>query len=123
MEKGPSRRCHPSYKHSLGQPLSLRFVNNKGQRAAAILVDPYDGDVFFVSSKVGFFDLHDKKGSLVGLWYPEWTKIEYPPFVGKFMENKNRSFGELFIMQPSAEMSTHSRNEHKRSRQCPCVIL
>src|SRR5262249_3539757 len=26
MKKGPRRRCHPFYQHSLGQPLSLRHV-------------------------------------------------------------------------------------------------
>jgi len=63
MEKGPNRRCHSSYQHPLGQPLSLTLVNDKDKRVAA-LVDPYDGDAFFVSSTPGFFDCFNKNGAV-----------------------------------------------------------
>src|SRR3990167_579830 len=49
MEKGPSRRCHPSYRHPLGKPLSLALVNDYDKRGVGAIVDSYDGGVLFVS--------------------------------------------------------------------------
>ena len=66
MEKGPNRRCHSSYQHPLGKPLSLKLVNDKGNRGAAVLVDPYDGNVLFVSaSSPGYFHCFNKNGRSV----------------------------------------------------------
>ena len=121
MEKGPRRRCHPSYQHSLGQPLSLRLVNDNDRRRAAALVDPYDGDVLFVSSTVGYFVCFNKWGRCggTGRW-SGWLWRGAAPLWKTYGEQKQKLMGA--IMQPFAEKTTHCRNEHKRSGQC-CVIL
>jgi hypothetical protein len=62
MEKGPNRRCHSSYQHPLGQPLSLTLVNDKDGRGHG-LVDPYDGNVLFVSSTPGYLNYFNKNGA------------------------------------------------------------
>lgn len=68
MEKGPSRRCHSSYQHPLGKPLTLTFVNDKDKRDAAAVVDSYDGDVLFASTSYpGSFACYNKNGGRGGM--------------------------------------------------------
>ena len=120
MEKGPNRRCHSSYQHPLGQPLSLTLVNDKEKRGAAAVVDPYDGDVLFVSSTPGYFNWFNKNGFARGSvtvtgCADAWSRVGWKTYG----EQKQRLMGA--IMRPFAEKSTHCRNEHNRPRQC--VIL
>ncbi len=61
MKKGPRRRCHSSYQHPLGQPLSLSLVNGQSKQGAAALVDSFDGDVLFTSSRPGYFDCYSNR--------------------------------------------------------------
>lgn len=109
MEKGPSRRCHPSYRHPLGQPLSLTLVNDKGGRGATV-VDPYNGDVLFGSfSCPGYFDCYNKNGVA-----PPWAASHCVAWVGAcaestrawttYGEQKQRLMGA--IMRPHTEKST-----------------
>jgi hypothetical protein len=103
-EKGPSRRCHPSYKYPLGKPLSLTFVNDKEKRGVAALVDPYDGDVLFVSPKANYYDWFNKSGWPRGLHTSAGAAAGELCF-GKLMENKSRSLWELLCSQSQ-------RNQH-----------
>ncbi|HSW70496.1 MAG TPA: hypothetical protein VLH77_00765 [Gammaproteobacteria bacterium] len=102
MMEGPSRRCDSSYQHPLGQPLSLSFTNDRDKRCAA-LVDPYDGDVLFVSS-AGVFDCFTKYGRELGAVRWRWLARAAAPLVGILMENKQKLMGAM--MQPLAEKST-----------------
>lgn len=64
IESGPNRRCHSSYQHPLGKPLTLKFVNHTNKRGAFAVVDPYDGDALFASiSYPGNFDSYNQKGA------------------------------------------------------------
>jgi hypothetical protein len=75
MEKGPNRRCHSSYQHPLGRPLSLTLVNDKG-RGRAVVVDPYDGEVLFTSSTYpGYFDCYNKNAF-------RWVSVRVTPWTG-----------------------------------------
>jgi len=104
MEKGPSRRCHPSYKHPLGKPLSLTLVNDKDKRGAAEVVDPYDGDVLFVSTSYpGHFDCYNKNGRR-GLRALSFTFVG--SLFGKLMENKSRSLSELLCSHTKRSQHT-----------------
>lgn len=97
MEKGPNRRCHSSYQHPLGKPLTLTFVNDKDKRGASAVVDPYDGDVlFFSTSYPGYFDCYNKMAAwVVRVVRPAAAVAGAWPRVGKFMENKSSSLREL----------------------------
>ena len=125
MEKGPSRRCDSSYKHPLGQPLNLKFVNDKTERRAR-LVDPYDGYVRFDSSSRDDFDWYNKNGLDLG-WVslnplPGWAarSVGATYVVWKAYGEQKQKLMELF-WRPHEEKKTHCRNEHNRMRQC--VIL
>ncbi|HSW71383.1 MAG TPA: hypothetical protein VLH77_05330, partial [Gammaproteobacteria bacterium] len=106
--KGPSRRCHSSYQHPLGHPLSLSFANDRDKRGAAASVDPYGGGALFVSSTVGFFDCFNKDAVFIqraagaaGASYRRGTPWK------TYGERKQKLMGAIM--------------QHKRSRQC--VIL
>ena len=109
MEKGPSRRCHPSYQHSLGQPLALRLVNDAGQRRVAALVDPYDGEALFVSSTSGWFDCFNNAGRWRGL-VRAGAAVAVAAVaglaVGKLMENKSGSLWELLCSRSQRSQHT-----------------
>lgn len=121
MEKGPSRRCHSSYQHPLGQPLSLRLVNDKDKRGAAALVDPYDGVVLFFSPTPGYFDCLNKMAVL-------WRVTARP--VGRsggacvgysvVAENLWRTKAEVYaaIMRRREEKSAHHLLTHDRRMRC-----
>jgi hypothetical protein len=112
MEKGPSRRCHSSYQHPLGQPLKLTLVNDKDKRGAASYVDPYDGAVLFDSSTYpGYFDCYNKNAFAVrgarGYWaMVGWGGASHAQLFGKLMENKSRGLWELLCCR--AQRSQHT---------------
>ncbi len=102
--KGPSRRCDSSYQHPLGQPLSLSFANDRDKCGAAALVDPYDGDVLFVSSSQDYFHCYKKIGLRVGLVLRCYDAAAARLF-GELMKNKSRSLWKLLC-------SRSQRNQH-----------
>jgi hypothetical protein len=107
MEKGPNRRCHSSYRHPLGQPLSLSLVNDKEMRGAASVVDPYDGEVLFSSSTPGYFDGFNKNG------VAHSVRVGVGAVLFSFAMDRWKTYGEQrqrlmgAIMRPSPEKSTH----------------
>lgn len=121
--KGPRRRCHPSYQHPLGKPLSLTLANEEKKRVAA-LVDPYDGDVHFISSSLpGFSACFNKEGC----WYRSrsWSFCEAfePPRLGWTTYGEQKQWLMEAIMRPRhTEKPTHRRDEHHHQRK-RCVIV
>ena len=114
MEKGPSRRCHPSYRHPLGQPLSLTLVNDKGGRGAT-LVDPYDGAVLFVSTYYpGYFDCFNKNGAR-GPMRRGACALWAGAALGQLMENKSRGLWELLCGRTQRSQHTVSITMTNRS--------
>ena len=105
MEKGPNRRCHSSYRHPLGQPLSLTLVNDKDKRGVAAVMDPYNGDVSFVSSTPGYFTRFDKIGRVLSLCWGQ-SQVVWVQAIGKLMENKNRSLWELICSRTQRSQHT-----------------
>lgn len=62
-ENGPNRRCHSSYQHPLGKPLTLTLNKRR-----AVVVSVCDGDVLVNSDSCDFgFDLFTKNASLYGM--------------------------------------------------------
>jgi len=116
MEKGPSRRCHPSYKHPLGKPLSLTLVNDKDKRGAAAVVDPYDGDVLFVSTSYpGYFDCYNKYGVCGPFASMRAASECWRRLAGKLMENKSRGLWQLLCSQSQRNQHTVSITMINRS--------
>ena len=109
MKKGPNRRCHSSYQHPLGRPLSLTLVNDN--KWCAALVDPYDGVILFAPSVRDYFDCFDKSGRWRGRAAVDGracTRVSSADGFGGLMENKSRSLLDLLCDQIQ-------RNQHPSS--------
>lgn len=109
MEIGPNRRCHSSYKHPLGKPLTLKFVNDTNKRGAPAVVDPYDGDVLFASKTYpGYLDCYNKNGA---------RRIGVCTWIAPML------FWKTYEAQKQQLMGAITRNLYDHNQSMRCVIL